>query len=31
MKDGRIIRRGETEDVFKDPQSDDCKVLLEDY
>lgn len=31
MKDGRIIRRGETEDVFTDPQSDDCRVLLEDY
>ena len=31
MKDGRIIRRGETEDVFADPQSDDCRVLLEDY
>ena len=31
MKDGRIIRRGRTEDVFSDPQSDDCRVLLEDY
>ena len=31
MKDGRIIRRGETEEVFADPQSDDCRVLLEDY
>lgn len=31
MKDGKIIRRGETEDVFIDPQTDDCRVLLEDY
>ena len=31
MKDGRIIRRGRTGDVFSDPQSDDCRVLLEDY
>lgn len=31
MKGGRIIRRGRTEDVFSDPQSDDCRVLLEDY
>lgn len=31
MKSGEIIRRGRTEDVFSDPQSDDCRVLLEDY
>lgn len=31
MKDGRIIREGETEDVFSNPGSDDCLVLLEDY
>lgn len=31
MKGGEIIRRGTTEDVFMDPQSDDCRVLLEDY
>lgn len=31
MKGGEIIRRGTTEDVFQDPQSDDCRVLLEDY
>lgn len=31
MKGGEIIRRGRTEDVFSDPQSDDCRVLLEDY
>lgn len=31
MKNGRIIRHGRTEDVFSDPQSDDCRVLLEDY
>lgn len=31
MKSGGIIRRGRTEDVFSDPQSDDCRVLLEDY
>ncbi len=30
MKDGRIIREGKTEDVFSSPQSDDCRVLLED-
>ncbi len=31
MKGGEIIRRGTTEEVFQDPQSDDCRVLLEDY
>lgn len=31
MKDGRIIRRGDTEDIFKNPGSEDCRVLLEDY
>lgn len=31
MKDGRIIRRGNTEDIFKNPGSEDCRVLLEDY
>ncbi len=31
MKDGRIIRRGRTEEVFSDPRSDDCRVLIEDY
>ncbi len=31
MKDGSIIRRGKTEDIFTDPGSDDCRVLLEDY
>ncbi len=31
MKDGRIIRRGATEEVFNNPQSEDCRVLLEDY
>lgn len=31
MKGGEIIRRGRTEDVFSAPESDDCRVLLEDY
>lgn len=31
MKDGKIIRRGSTEDIFKEPGSEDCRVLLEDY
>lgn len=31
MKDGKIIRRGKTEDVFSYPESEDCRVLLEDY
>lgn len=31
MKNGKIIRNGETEDVFSNPGSEDCQVLLEDY
>lgn len=31
MKDGKIIRRGGTEDIFLSPGSEDCRVLLEDY
>ncbi len=31
MKEGEIIRRGKTVDVFASPDSEDCSVLLEDY
>ena len=31
MKNGKIIRNGETEEVFSNPGSEDCQVLLEDY